>query len=220
MVTDRLKGTKGQLDKANGVLAYIASRYEGIDPSDYDGIRKALEGDDDLLSTEAERRGMTVEQLREIRAMKAELAQARMQQSQIVQQQRIEASMAEAAALKAEFSDFDPIAELQNPRFRALVQGGASQRDAYIATHIDEIAPALMGKAAREAQSATVQNIAAGTRPIEGSRASATPATAAADYSGWKSRDFEAVRMAIERGTPPQQAVDEVFARKRRSSTS
>jgi hypothetical protein len=219
-VLDRVKGSKDQLDRAHGVLAYVAARYEGLEPTDYDGIRKALEGDGDLLSTEAERRGMTVEQLRQIRGMEMELAQARMQQAQIVQQQRVDASMVEAAALQAEFPDFNPVAEMQDPEFLAFVRAGASQRRAYIAMHLDEMVPALMGKTAKEVQSAVLQNIAAGTRPIEGSTASATPATAPRDYSSWKAEDFDAVRAALERGTPQEQAVDEVFARKRGKSTS
>jgi hypothetical protein len=222
LVSDRLKASRTEQGKlseriarADQIIAQVASRYEGLDASDYDALRKAIEGDTELLQSEADRRGMTVEQLRQFRQIEQETRQLRQQEIERQRIAKVSAWTEEGRALQAKYPGFDPIVEMQNPQFTAMINSGVSQEDAYLVIHRGEVFPALMAQTAQEVQKATTQSIAAGQRPVEGATSIATPMSATPDLSALRPEDFDAIRVAVERGTPHDKAVEDVLSKRR-----
>ena len=67
----RLKSSKETVDKFNALsptLELLAKKY-GVDAGDIEGLNKAIEEDDSYFEEEALERGMTVNDLKKVRAM-------------------------------------------------------------------------------------------------------------------------------------------------------
>ena len=75
-VQKRLKNSKETVDKYNALtptLEILAKKY-GVDATDVEALNKAIEEDDSYFEEEALEKGITVEQLKEIRKMERENA--------------------------------------------------------------------------------------------------------------------------------------------------
>ena len=73
-IRSRLKGTKETVDKYNALtptLELLAQKY-GVDVNNIEALNKAIQDDDSYFEEEALEKGLTVEQLKEIKAMKRE----------------------------------------------------------------------------------------------------------------------------------------------------
>ena len=80
-VQKRLKSTKETVDKYNELaptLEALAKKY-GVDASDIKALNKAIEDDDSYYEQEALEKGITVEQLKEIRKMEKENSELKRQ---------------------------------------------------------------------------------------------------------------------------------------------
>ena len=80
-VQKRLKGSKETVEKYEALsplLEILAKKY-GVDPSDSKALTKAIEDDDSYFEEEALEKGMTVQQLKEVRRMERENADLRRQ---------------------------------------------------------------------------------------------------------------------------------------------
>ena len=78
-IQKRLKGTKDTVAKYEALaptLDMLSKKY-GVDASDIDALNKAIEEDDSYYEDEALEKGVTVEQLKEIRKMERENSELR-----------------------------------------------------------------------------------------------------------------------------------------------
>lgn len=144
-IQKRLKGakeTEAQLESLKPTLEILSKKY-GVDASDIKALSKAIEEDDSYFEEEALQKGLSVEQLKEIRKMERENAQlkAEMEESN----RRDSANklyakwMGEAEQTQAIYPSFNLEAEMQNPRFLDLLRSNVDVRTAYEVLHKDEI---------------------------------------------------------------------------------
>lgn len=176
-----------QLDAYSPIMQLLGSKY-GVDASDTEALIKAAEADESYYENEAAEKGLTVQQLKEIKRMERENQQLRHAAEEAQRRdaaQQVQARwMAEAEQVKAIYPTFDFEAEAQNPHFAKLLQNGIDVRTAFEVAHHDEIIGGVMQFAAKTATEQTVNNIRArGMRPAEGAMGNAAPAANHTDVS-------------------------------------
>ena len=180
IVQARLKGTEETAKKLEGLTPVLdlLSRKYGVDASDVDALKSAVESDDSYFEQESLDTGIPVDQLRRIHAIEQENAALKAAQEQSTQQaeaqQRIAAWMSQAEQVKSIYPAFDLDTEIVNPQFQTLLRTLESNgfpnamQVAFETIHRDQIQPAAMQYAAKKAQEATVNAIKSGSaRPSE-----------------------------------------------------
>ncbi len=206
-VQKRLKGTKDTVERYNALtptLELLAQKY-GVDASDIEALNKAIEDDDSYFEEEAAHRGMSVQQLKEIRKMERENADLRRQMQERETQENANrlytAWMQQADAMKGVYPSFDLEAEMQNPRFIDLLRSNIDVRTAYEVLHKDEIIPAAMQFTAQKVeQQLTNKIIANGSRPVENGIKSQSAAQIKSDVSQLTKADRAEINRRVARG--------------------
>ena len=173
-IQKRLKGTKETVDKYNELtptLEMLARKY-GVDATDIKALNKAIEDDDAYYEEEAMEKGISVEQLKNVRKMERENAELRKQMEEQNNRERAERDVAEwmkqAEDAKRSFPNLDLGEELKNPQFIKLLQDGVGVETAYFAMHHRELVPQAMQYTAKAVeQKLTNKVIANGARPTE-----------------------------------------------------
>jgi hypothetical protein len=206
-IQKRLKGTKETVDKYNAlrpVLETLAKKH-GVDASDTEALQKAIEADDYYFEEEALEKGITVQQLKQIRSMERENADLKRQMQE--QQTRDNAEklyagwMNQAEEAKKVYPSFDLRAEMNNPKFVDLLRSNIDVRTAYEVLHKDEIIPAAMQFTAKTVESKIAKKIAAnGARPAENGMSSGSAAVVKSDVSQLSRADREEIRKRVARG--------------------
>ena len=206
-VQKRLKSSKETVDKYNSLsptLEILAKKY-GVDATDVEALNKAIEEDDSYFEEEALEKGLTVEQLKEIRKMERENADLKRQMEE--QNRRDNANkvyaqwMEQAESTKAIYPSFDLRAELQNPRFADLLRSNVDVRTAYEVIHKDEIIPAAMHFTAKQVeQKLTNKIIANGARPAENGNSSQSASVVKSDVSQLSKADRQEIIRRVQRG--------------------
>ena len=206
-VQRRLKSTKEIVDKYNNLSPTLEmlSRKYGVDATDINALNKAIEEDDSYYEDEAMEKGITVEQLKEIRKMERENAELKRQmreQSVRENADRLYAEwMSQAEALKGIYPGFDLSTELQNERFTELLRNNVDVRTAYEVIHKDEIIPAAMQFTANKVQQKLTNNIIAnGTRPTENGINSQASTVVKSDVSQLTKEDRAEIIRRVQRG--------------------
>lgn len=192
-ISDRLKKYKGQeesLKSAKALLATIGTKY-GLNPEDKDymeKLSKAVESDDSYYEKYAEDNDMTPSEARkfvtlERKVKEAEVAQAQRKEEE-AQRAQFEVVRVNAAKTQAKYPGFDLATELNNPNFvRILSSTNGDTTAAYVATHYDEIMRGATATAVQQAQIATANSIASGTkRPIENGIVGSAPTSVTVDF--------------------------------------
>lgn len=179
----RLKGTealKAQVAKVAPLQRMLAERY-GVDAGDLDALTRAMEEDSSYYEDEAMRRGMSVEQLKELKRLErdnralTEQMEQRQQQEQI--QRRISQWRRQEQEAKALYPELDLAAEMQGESFRGLLEAGVDVRTAYQVVHQDELQARIAAGVAQTVAERTASNIAQrGARPAENGVAARTGA--------------------------------------------
>lgn len=139
IVKDRLKSAKEsekKLDRLAPVISALAEKYS-VSADDTDGLLRAV-GNDSAKADTAEQKDA------EGGAEKTEAPPAAVEEV-------YSGWLGQAQSAKERFPSLDLREELSNPEFRALLLGGADVEKAYLALHADEILPAVMRYAVREA---------------------------------------------------------------------
>ena len=206
-VQKRLKSTKETVDRYNALtptLEILAKKY-GVDVNDIDALNTAIEDDDAYFEEDALEKGITVQQLKEIRKMEKENADLKRQmQEQTAQQNAAKlysAWMEQAEAAKTVYPSFDLRAEMQNPRFVDLLKSNVDVRTAYEVLHKDEIIPAAMQFTAQKVeQKLTNKIIANGARPTENGINSQSAAQVKSDVSQLSKADRAEIARRVARG--------------------
>ena len=173
-IQKRLKSTKETVDRYNALsptLEILAKKY-GVDATNIEALNKAIEDDDSYFEEEALEKGITVQQLKEIRKMERENADLKRQMAERERQEQAGKQyaqwMEQEKQTKALYPSFNLRAEMQNPQFQRLLGSGIDVKTAFEVLHKDEIIPAAMQYTAKTVeQKLTNKIIANGQRPSE-----------------------------------------------------
>ena len=206
-IQKRLKGQKETVDKFNALnptIELLARKY-GVDASDIEAINKAIEEDDTYFEEEALEKGITVQQLKEIRRMERENADLRRQMQE--KQTKENASklyskwMQQAEDAKKLYPAFNLESEMQNEEFVKLLRSNVDVGTAYLVLHKDEIIPAAMQFTAKTAEQKVVNKIiAGGNRPSENGMSSQSAAVVKSDVSQLSKADRQEIIRRVARG--------------------
>ena len=209
ILSKRLASQKAQVEKYEALsptLEMLAKKYGISDASDIKALNKAIEEDDSYYETEAMEKGISVEQLKEIKKMERENATLKKQmQEQSVREnaEKLYAKwMQQAEGVKAVYPSFDLRTEMQNPKFVDLLKvPSIDVRTAYEVMHKDEIIPAAMQFTAKTVEKKlTDKMIANGARPTENGISSQSASVVKSDVSKLSSADIDEVIRRVQRG--------------------
>ena len=203
----RLKGTKETVDKYNALtptLEMLARKY-GVDAADITALNKAIEDDDAYYEEEALEKGITVQQLKEIRKMERENADLKRQmeeQNRKENANRLYAQwMEQEQQTKSVYPNFSLRNEMQNPKFVELLRSNIDVRTAYEVLHKDEIIQGAMQFAVNKAeQNFANKVIANGARPTENGISSQGASLTKSDVSQLSKADRQDILKRVARG--------------------
>jgi hypothetical protein len=206
-VQKRLKGSKETVERYEALaptIEALAKKY-GVDPSDIKALNKAIEDDDSYYEEEALEKGITVEQLKEIRKMEKENAELKKQMEE--QNRKDNANkiysqwMEQAESTKQIYPTFDLRAEMQNSKFVDLLRSNIDVRTAYEVIHKDDIiAGAMQFTAKKVEQNLTNKIIANGARPAENGNSSQGASVTKSDVSALTKADRAEIARRVARG--------------------
>ena len=207
-IQKRLKGQKETVEKYEALaptLEALANKY-GVDINDIDGLNKAIEEDDAYYEEEALQKGVTVEQLKQIKKMEKENAELKKLRDEKNQREAAEKKVAtwmeESKQVKAIYPQFDLKAEMQNSKFVDLLRvPGVDVRTAYELTHKDDIIAGAMQFTAKAVEKKVVDKIAAnGARPTENGLSSQSASLTKSDVSQLSKDEILDIQKRVARG--------------------
>ena len=206
-VQKRLKNSKETVERYEALaptLEILAKKY-GVDASDIKALNKAIEEDDSYFEEEALEKGVTVEQLKEIRKMERENADLKRQMQEKARKdnaaQQYATWMKQAEEAKKLYPSLNLEVETQNPQFRQLLMSGVDVGSAYLVIHKDEVIPAAMQYTAKTVeQKLTNKVIANGARPAENGNSSQSATVVKSDVSQLSKADRQEIIRRVQRG--------------------
>ena len=206
-VQKRLKGTKETVDKYNALtptLEMLAKKY-GVDANDIVALNKAIEEDDSYYEAEALEKGLTVEQLKDIRKMERENAELKAQMNERQRRetaaQQYAAWMDQAKEAAKLYPSLDLNTEAKNPEFLKLLHAGIDVGSAYLVIHKDDIIPAAMQYTAKTVEQKLANKIiAGGARPTENGNSSQSASVVKSDVSQLSKADRQEIIRRVQRG--------------------
>lgn len=191
----------------NEALSPLFDKY-GIDVGDIEGLSNAISQDDSNYSDGAEREGLTVEQYRRNLQLQREAERGReIAEAYEAEQRRNEMYAqwdADAEQLKEVMPNFDLGAEIQNNEsFANLIDNGVSVRDAFFATHANEILSGLSNESSADAKRDVVNNIKTrAARPPENGMRHNPATTRKLDPSQFTDDDMDRILRDVANGKP------------------
>lgn len=206
-IQKRLKGTRETVEKYTAlqpVLEILAKKH-GVDAGDIDALTKAIEADDSYFEQEAMELGMSVKQLKELRAAQLENVNLRRQIQEQKNQENANKTyftwLQQAEETKKVYPGFDLNAEMENDKFMDLLKSNINVRTAYEVLHMNEIIPAAMQFSAKTVESNLVKKIASGaSRPAENGMNSGSAAVVKSDVSQLTKADRQEIIRRVARG--------------------
>ena len=206
-IQKRLKGNEATVQKYNAlspVLEMLSSKY-GVDAGDVESLAKAIEEDETFYEDEALEKGLTVQQVKEIRKMQRENEALRQQMEAQHQQEQADQIIAkwraDAEKVKQVYPGFDLEGELQNEQFRSLLTSNIDVRTAYEVCHLGEIIPTAMQFTAEKISEKVANDIRSGQRrPAEGAMGSRSPVVTKSDVSQLTKADRDEIDRRVARG--------------------
>lgn len=207
IINGRFKETRTlqeQLQKSTPVFEILAQKY-GIKADDIDGIVKALENDDESYREEAMEKGITVEQLKEMKKLEREVLQLRRNESRRDEQDRINRDITnwknQAESLKEIYPNFNLDTEIEDPQFFSLLRNNVDVRTAYEVIHRDEILGGAMQYAAQTAAKRVADSVAANSkRPVENGVTSQGAVNSQTDVNKLTKAQREEIERRVARG--------------------
>lgn len=207
-VQKRLKASKETVAKYEALtptMELLAKKY-GVKSDDIEALNKAIEDDDSYYEEEAAEKGISVEQLKEIRKMEKENSSLRKQMAE--QSRKDNAArqyaqwMEQANQVTQIYPQFNLDAELRNDRFLDLILNNVDIKTAFEVVHHNEILPAAMQFASqRAAENLSRDIIARGVnRPKENGSGAQASATVKSDVSQLTKADRQEIARRVARG--------------------
>ena len=206
-IQKRLKSSKDTVDKYNELtptLEMLAKKY-GVDIGDIASLNKAIQEDDSYYEEEALERGISVQQLKEIRKMERENAALKAQMDEAKRQENgkklYAAWMQQAEEAKKIYPSFDIRTEMNNPKFVDLLRSNIDVRTAYEVLHKDDIIRGAMQFTAQTVESKIAKKVASqGARPAENGMSSQSAAVVKSDVSQLSKADRAEIIRRVQRG--------------------
>jgi hypothetical protein len=206
-IRSRLKSSRETVEKYNALaptLEMLGKKY-GVDANDIEALTKAIQEDDSYYEEEAAERGISVQQLKEIRKMERENAELRRQMQERQTQENASklyaAWMTQAEEAQKVYPSLDLRAEIQNPKFLELLKSNIDVRTAYEVLHKDDIIRGAMQFTAKTVEGKIAKKIAAqGARPAENGMSSQSPSLVKSDVSQLSRADRDEIRRRVARG--------------------
>jgi len=206
-IQKRLKSSKETVEKYNALtptLEMLARKY-GVDIGDIESLNKAIQEDDSYYEEEALERGITVQQLKEIRKMERENAELKAQMEEAQRQEngkKLYATwMQQADETKQIYPSFDIETEMGNPKFVDLLRSNIDVRTAYEVLHKDDIIRGAMQFTAQTVESKLAKKVASnGARPSENGMNSQSAAVVKSDVSQLSKADRQEIIRRVQRG--------------------
>ncbi len=206
-ISKRLKGTEETVTRYNQlspVLDLLAGKY-GVDANDVEALSKAIEDDETFYEDEALEKGLTVQQVKELRKMQRENKALKAEMEQRRSKEEADRTLAawtdEAKQIKEIYPSFDMKTELENPKMQKLLLNGFSMMDAFKALHSDEIIGGAMQYTAGQIAKKVANNIASGkNRPAEGAMGGKSAVTVKRDVSQLTKADRQEIIRRAQRG--------------------
>ena len=207
IVQKRLKASKETVEKYEALtptLEILAKKY-GVDATNIEALNKAIEEDDSYFEEEALQKGITVEQLKELRRLERENAEFRKMHEE--RQRKEQAGkqyaqwMQQAEEAKRIYPNLNLETEAKNPQFLRLLNSGVDVGTAYKAIHMDELIPAAMQYTAKQVEQKLTNKIAAnGARPMENGISSQGATVVKSDVSKLTKADRQEIIRRVARG--------------------
>lgn len=203
---------QGQIDMINPMVQALASKYGVAAGADgkipIDVLTSKVMDDDAIYQEEAFERGMSVEDLKQIKALERENAQLKMNQQRSAEQEEWNNVVMQGEAMKEMYPSFDLDLELQNPNFGRLLatfqKSGFPNavQTAYEAVHRDEIMGGAMRYAVQQTQQKISNSIQSGmSRPSEnGTQGNSSGAPTGLDPSKLTKAQIADIKMRAQRG--------------------
>ena len=162
---------KAQAERYSPLLDTLAEVYH-VEDKDPDKLLAALESDTALFEAEAEKRGMSVNQYREVRKIERQNAELRRALDERQEREQHEEALRkwqeESEAVKTVYPAFELGQEVKNPQFVGLLRNGIDVRTAYEVLHKDEIISGAMQYTAQKVSEQVANNVKAkAARPAE-----------------------------------------------------
>lgn len=207
------KDLQGQIDAIDPIIRAIAQRYDiqadanGSIP--IQALSDKVLNDNAMYEQEAFERGMSVEDLKQMKALERENAQLRRSTQQSQEEREWDNLVAQGEELKAMYPSFDMDTEMLNPEFGKSLAFFKSSgiysdpvRRAYELVHRDEIMGGAMQYAVQQTQQKISNSIQSGmARPQEnGTSQSAAGAPTALDPSKLSREQIEDIKRRAARG--------------------
>ena len=164
---------QGQVDQISDGLSPLFMNY-GLESGDFEGLIDAVSKDDAFYQAGAEKAGLDIDQYKENLKLKADSERLRKieenYERERAKQETFRRWEAEAAELQKTFPNFDLGLEIENyPAFGDYIDKGASVRDAFMLTHMNDILGGVNAQAQTEATENVVSAIKSrAARPVEG----------------------------------------------------
>lgn len=206
-IQKRLKGSKENEERLNAITPILETlaKKHGVDATDINALTRAIEEDDSYYEEEALEKGISVQQLKEIRKMEKENAELKKQMEQKERKDNAAKQYAtwmnQAEEAKRMYPSLDLNEEAKNPQFLRLLNSGVDVGTAYTVIHKDEIIPAAMQYTAKTVeQKLTNKVIAGGARPTENGNSSQGAMTSKSDVSLLNKADRAEIARRVARG--------------------
>ena len=206
-IQKRLKSSKETVEKYNALtptLEMLAKKY-GVDINDISALNNAIQEDDSYYEEEALEKGITVQQLKEIRKMERENAALKAQMEEAQRQENGKKLYAtwlqQAEEAKKIYPSFDMRSEMNNPKFVDLLKSNIDVRTAYEVLHKDDIIRGAMQFTAQTVESKLAKKVASNSaRPTENGMSSQSAAVVKSDVSQLSKADRAEIIRRVQRG--------------------
>lgn len=205
-VRSRVRSMNEELKQYQQLTSVLADRYGLEGNKNLEAIMNAIEEEDRPgLADRAYKNNVSEEAQRYIDKLEAKERRHAREESERIAAQREEARMREvaqqAAQLKQKYPGFDFEADLNTPKFRALLDLGVDVESAYIATHHDSMMASAMQYTAQQIEQKVVNNVRAnGVRPSENGTSRSAPVQQKRDPASFTKAEREEIARRARRG--------------------
>lgn len=203
IVKKRLKNSQEGAERYQAlspILEALADKY-GVDPFDVNALKAAIDKDDAYYESEAAEKGVTVQQLKELKKVQRENQNMKKQIADQNRRAQYDKWMGEAEQLKTVYPSFDLNSEINNASFMSLLRNNIDMRTAFEVVHHDEILPAAMQVAARKVEEKMANKVMnSASRPTENGTGSQSAASSNVDVSKMSKAQRQEINRRALRG--------------------
>ena len=201
-IENKLKAEQEKTKSYEPILQLLSERYGSDDLST---IAKKLSEDDAYLEEEADKLGVSKEQLRYTKHLERERNMLAKREQELVQREEFQSKVSkwaqQAEAAKAMYPNIDFRAELENEAMFDLLNSGVDFKAAYQVVHMDDIMSGVMQYTAQQVKEKTVNDIRArGTRPAENGGGKSGAAAVKPNIEGMSLKEINDVIKRAARG--------------------